>query len=335
MTEDRPLVTVVVPTYQREALLPATLDSLVALEYSPVEIIVVDDGSTDGTPALLAGYAARHPNLRVLRHDNVGQAASVNRGIAEASGAYLIVVNSDDPQPPGMLGPLVGHLEAHPEVVLVYPDWEMIDETGKLNPVTAYGESKVLTEQGIAPLADDSFTPTYLRPATAYGVSPRMRFDLTISEFTRSLAAGLELVVYDADTWRPYCHVSDISKAVMTALEASAADVSGEVFNVGHSDENYTKRMVVDVVQDAIGGTGKVTFEEGGRDPRNYRVNFDKIRDRLGYQPDVRVPQSVAAVAQAVQAGAYDDFDQRQSFYTNHTISDSALGTHPAAEGEG
>jgi len=130
VTEDRPLVTVVVPTYQREALLPATLDSLVALEYSPVEIIVVDDGSTDGTPALLAGYAARHPNLRVLRHDNVGQAASVNRGIAEASGAYLIVVNSDDPQPPGMLGPLVGHLEAHPEVVLVYPDWEMIDETG-------------------------------------------------------------------------------------------------------------------------------------------------------------------------------------------------------------
>lgn len=99
MTEDRPLVTVVVPTYQREALLPATLDSLVALEYSPVEIIVVDDGSTDGTPALLAGYAARHPNLRALRHDNVGQAASVNRGIAEASGAYLIVVNSDDPQP--------------------------------------------------------------------------------------------------------------------------------------------------------------------------------------------------------------------------------------------
>ncbi|MCB0865670.1 MAG: NAD(P)-dependent oxidoreductase [Solirubrobacterales bacterium] len=214
---------------------------------------------------------------------------------------------------------------------------EPATEESELAPVSLYAEHKVELERKILAEAQRGvdYTPTVLRISTAYGLSPRMRFDLTISEFTRTLAAGLELVVYDADTWRPYCHVSDISKAVMTALEASAADVSGEVFNVGHSDENYTKRMVVDVVQDAIGGTGKVTFEEGGRDPRNYRVNFDKIRDRLGYQPDVRVPQSVAAVAQAVQAGAYDDFDQRQSFYTNHTISDSALGTHPAAEGEG
>ena len=130
MAQGRPLVSVVVPTYQRAALLPATLDSLLALEYSPVEIIVVDDGSTDDTPLLLEGYAARHPNLTVLRHDNVGQPPSVNRGFAAANGEFLMVVNSDDPQPPGMLGPLVDHLVAHPEVVLVYPDWEMIDETG-------------------------------------------------------------------------------------------------------------------------------------------------------------------------------------------------------------
>lgn len=214
---------------------------------------------------------------------------------------------------------------------------EPATEESELAPVSLYAEHKVEIERRILAAAECGvdYTPTVLRISTAYGLSPRMRFDLTISEFTRTLAAGLELVVYDADTWRPYCHVADISKAVMTAIEAPASAVAGEVFNVGHSDENYTKRMVVDVVQEAIGGRGNVSFEEGGRDPRNYRVNFDKIRDRIGYVPDVRVPQSVAAVARAVEAGAYDDFEQRQSFYTNHTISDSALGAHPAAEGEG
>ncbi len=214
---------------------------------------------------------------------------------------------------------------------------DLATEESELAPVSLYAEHKVELERCILSESERGvdYTPTVLRISTAYGLSPRMRFDLTISEFTRTLAAGLELVVYDADTWRPYCHVSDISKAVMTALEAPAEDVAGEVFNVGHSDENYTKRMVVDVVQEAIGGTGKVSFEEGGRDPRNYRVNFDKIQNRLGYQPDVRVPQSVAAVARAVQAGAYDDFESRHGFYTNHKISDSAFGAHPAAEGEG
>ena len=147
-----------------------------------------------------------------------------------------------------------------------------------------------------------------------------MRFDLTISEFTRTLAVGDELVVYDADTWRPYCHVEDISGAVMTALDADDGLVRSEVFNVGHSDENYTKRMVVDVVQDVLGGAGIVSFEEGGRDPRNYRVNFDKIREQLGFEPQHRVPETVASLVEAIQAGVFDDFDMRPGFYTNHSV---------------
>ena len=134
--------------------------------------------------------------------------------------------------------------------------------------------------------ADWDFCPTILRIATAYGLSQRMRFDLTISEFTRTLAIGEELVVYDADTWRPYCHVDDISRAIITVLESPADDVRGEVFNVGHSDENYTKRMVVDAVQEHLGGAGSVQFTEGGVDPRNYRVSFEKIRDQLGFEPE-------------------------------------------------
>ncbi len=187
---------------------------------------------------------------------------------------------------------------------------DLATEESELSPVSLYAEHKVEIERRILAAAESGvdYTPTVLRISTAYGLSPRMRFDLTISEFTYTLAAGEELVVYDADTWRPYCHVADISKAVMTVFNASADLVAGEVFNVGHSDENYTKRMVVDVVQDAIGGAGKVSFEEGGRDPRNYRVSFEKIRERLGYEPDFRVPMSVAAVAEAVQAGSYRRF---------------------------
>ena len=214
---------------------------------------------------------------------------------------------------------------------------EPATEESELAPVSLYAEHKVELERAILSAAEAGvdYTPTVLRISTAYGLSPRMRFDLTISEFTRTLAAGEELIVYDADTWRPYCHVQDISKAVLTALEAPEADVSGEVFNVGHTDENYTKRMVVDVVQEAIGGSGRVTFEEGGRDPRNYRVDFGKIRDRLGYEPDLRVPVSVAAVAEAVQAGAFVDFPDRLGFYTNHTISPRAFDAHAAGEGDG
>ncbi len=211
---------------------------------------------------------------------------------------------------------------------------EPATEESELSPVSLYAEHKVEMEKRILAAAETGvdYTPTVLRISTAYGLSPRMRFDLTISEFTRTLAAGEELVVYDADTWRPYCHVSDIAKAVMTVLGADAPAVAGEVFNVGHSDENYTKRMVVDVVQEAIGGGGRVSFEEGGRDPRNYRVSFEKIRERLGFEPDMRVPVSVAAVAGAVRAGAYDDFAARPGFYTNHEIAASYLNA-PVATG--
>ena len=211
---------------------------------------------------------------------------------------------------------------------------EPATEESELAPLSLYAEHKVEMERRILAEAARGvhYVPTVLRISTAYGLSPRMRFDLTISEFTRTLAAGEQLIVYDADTWRPYCHVRDIAKAVMTVLDAPEDVVAGEVFNVGHSDENYTKRMVVDVVQQALGGAGSVTFEEGGRDPRNYRVSFEKIREVLGYVPDVRVPVSVAAVAAAVQAGAFVDFESRLGFYTNHTISERALG-HVASDG--
>jgi len=202
---------------------------------------------------------------------------------------------------------------------------EPATETDELAPLSLYAETKVEFEQfALSKAAGVDFCPTILRIATAYGISPRMRFDLTISEFTRTLAIGQELVVYDAETWRPYCHIADISKAIITVLESAEDQVRGEVFNVGHSDENYTKQMLVDVVLAELGG-GEVQYVEGGFDARNYRVSFDKIADRLGFAPDHRVPQAVSSLVAAVRAGVFDDADQRPDFYGNRTVRSGVI----------
>lgn len=199
---------------------------------------------------------------------------------------------------------------------------EPATEDSELAPLSLYAEAKVEFEQYVLTKRDDwsGLTPTLLRIATAYGLSPRMRFDLTISEFTRTLAIGEELLVYDADTWRPYCHVVDISRAIRLVLDSDPELVRGEVYNVGHSDENYTKRMVVDAVQEHLNGAGKLSFGDGGQDARNYRVSFDRIRDRLGFEPIHRVPETVGTLIDAIKAGAFPDVEARPNFYTNHNV---------------
>ena len=207
---------------------------------------------------------------------------------------------------------------------------EPATEESELAPLSPYAETKVEFERHVLEQAERrAICPTVLRIATAYGLSPRMRFDLTISEFTRTLTIGEELVVYDADTWRPYCHVADISRAIMAVLESDPDQVRGEVFNVGHSDENYTKRMVVETVQESLNGEGRVSFTEGGFDARNYRVSFDKIGSALGFEALERVPQTVDRLVQAIRAGVFDDVDLRPGFYGNHSIA----GVHEAADG--
>jgi len=199
---------------------------------------------------------------------------------------------------------------------------EPATEESELAPLSLYAEMKVDFERHVLQRGPEwPVCPTLLRIATAYGLSQRMRFDLTISEFTRTLAVGEELVVYDADTWRPYCHVADISRAIMAVLEAPEASVRGEVFNVGHSDENYTKRMVVDAIQEHLGGAGRVRFTEGGQDARNYRVSFGKIGELLGFEAQERVGRTAGRLIEAVRAGAFDDFEERPAFYTNRTVT--------------
>ncbi|GEL16897.1 NAD-dependent epimerase/dehydratase family protein [Pseudonocardia asaccharolytica] len=180
-------------------------------------------------------------------------------------------------------------------------------EDSELNPQSRYAQTKIEVEQYLLERATRMQTSsTVLRIATAYGLSPRMRFDLTVSQFAWELASGAELLVYDAETWRPYCHVRDIAKAIMTALMAPPEMVRAEVFNVGDNTQQFTKRMIVEEVQKHVTST-KVTYRDGDTDPRNYRVSFDKISDRLGFQMDHRVPDYIGALTAAVQAGVFPD----------------------------
>ncbi len=198
---------------------------------------------------------------------------------------------------------------------------EPADETSDLAPVSLYAEMKVDFEQFVLGRADEwNLCPTLLRIATAYGLSQRMRFDLTISEFTRTLAVGDELVVYDADTWRPYCHVRDISAAIRTVLAAEpdrcATRSSTSVTPTRTTRSAWSPRRR----WRHSTATARVSYEEGGRDPRNYRVSFEKIHDVLGFEPSHRVPETIRELVEAVRAGIFDDFDQRPGFYTNHSV---------------
>ncbi len=197
---------------------------------------------------------------------------------------------------------------------------DLATEEAELNPVSLYAETKVAMERHILNNANRAdFSATVLRFATAYGFSQRMRFDLTVSEFIRELAMGKDLLVYDENTWRPYCHVVDISRAIRTVLEADDSDVRAEVFNVGSPDENYTKKMIVEIALEC-GVPGTVRYNEGGVDPRNYRVSVDKFRDRFGFANARNVHEEAPRLIAAVQAGLFDDVDQRRNHYGNYSI---------------
>ena len=181
-----------------------------------------------------------------------------------------------------------------------------IDEDGELAPVSLYAEQKVGIEQAMLGGELNGLKPTCLRFATVYGVAPRMRFDLTVNEFTRDLWADKELEVFGEQFWRPYVHVRDAARAVRTALEAPEEKVAHEVFNVGRSGENYRKLDIVEVIQSQM-DTGKVNYVRRDEDPRDYKVSFDKVREVLGYETLMTVPDGIAEVAAALSSGAFED----------------------------
>jgi nucleoside-diphosphate-sugar epimerase len=181
-----------------------------------------------------------------------------------------------------------------------------IDEGGELAPVSLYAEQKVAVEKALLSGTTAPMAATCLRLATVYGVAPRMRFDLTVNEFTRDLWADRALEVFGEQFWRPYVHVRDAARAMEMVLSAGPERVGGEVFNVGHSDENYRKLDLVEIITGHL-GRGDVQYVERSEDPRDYKVAFEKVRDSLGFQPRMRVPDGVRELTAALDDQAFED----------------------------
>lgn len=158
---------------------------------------------------------------------------------------------------------------------------EFLDENAPTNPQTAYAKCKVLVERDVGGMADDGFSPTFLRNATAYGTSPRMRFDIVLNNLS-GLAWTTKRIAMTSDgtPWRPLVHVLDICKAIICALEAPRPAVHNQVFNVGHNEDNYRVREIAEIVGATFPGC-EVTMGPSGGDNRSYRVSFDKIHREL------------------------------------------------------
>jgi nucleoside-diphosphate-sugar epimerase len=271
------------------------------LERSGVEVIRGDIRDADARKRALAGSVAAVVHLAAIVGDpacagrpELSQAVNVEgaRGLigdARAAGIGHVVFASTCSNYGRMADPGIP-----------------IDERGELRPVSLYAEQKVAVERWLLAGGLDPTRTTCLRLATVYGVAPRMRFDLTVNEFTRDLWADRGLEVFGERFWRPYVHVRDVARAVCTVLEAEPGSVDGQVFNVGCSEENYRKLDLVRLIREHV-DAGVVSYVHRDEDPRDYRVSFEKIRRDTGFQAEMTVPDGIRELVSALASGAFSD----------------------------
>ena len=168
-----------------------------------------------------------------------------------------------------------------------------VNEDTPLESLSLYSETKIKSESYILDSKEENFEPCVLRFATAYGISPRMRFDLLVQEFIRDALIDKKISIFGPNHWRPLVHVDDIASACITAIENSS-NISGEVYNVGDNEQNYTKKNLAELVQKYIPSTIEIT--ESKQDLRNYRVSFDKIRNKLNFKVSKTVEDGISEI---------------------------------------
>jgi len=197
---------------------------------------------------------------------------------------------------------------------------ELADENFELTPLSLYAKAKVSNEKYLISKKNKvDYTGVVLRFSTAFGLSPRMRFDLSISEFVKEMYDGKELEVYDEHTWRPYCHVRDFARLLDIVISSEKEKVNFEVFNAGGDINNSTKKMLIDEIISHL-PNAKVTYSANGNDPRNYKVSFKKVKETLGFEPEYSVKYGVKELIEALDLGLYSDSKENKNKYGNYNI---------------
>lgn len=192
------------------------------------------------------------------------------------------------------------------------PGEKLLNEDSELNPVSLYAKLKVKFEKYVLESETrKDFVPTVLRFATAYGLSPRIRFDLTVNEFSKEVALERELVIFGEQFWRPYCHVEDLANACILAMESESAKVNHKVFNVGDSNENYQKKMIADEIL-KFAPQAKIKYIHKDEDPRDYKVDFSRIKNELGFKVSRTVPEGLREIYSIVKNGIIKNPDSKQ-----------------------
>ena len=170
---------------------------------------------------------------------------------------------------------------------------------------TKYEEYKLENEKYLlSKKGKVNYSGVILRFATAFGLSDRMRFDLTISQFTRDLYMKKELLVFDENTWRPYCHVNDFARLIELVFKAKKELIDFEIFNAGGTDNNYTKKMIVEALLEKIPNC-HINYNQNDSDPRNYRVDFTKVKKQLNFTPKYNLNFGIEELLAAFEKGKY------------------------------
>jgi len=184
----------------------------------------------------------------------------------------------------------------------------IVDEKNDVNPLSLYAETKILSEQYVLDSKNENFEPCVLRFATAFGISPRMRFDLLLQEFIRDAVIDKKISVYGPDYWRPLIHVDDIANACIATINGSRELISGEIYNVGDNNQNHTKLELAKMVQKYIPET-KIEIQESKKDLRNYKVSFDKITNNLRFKITKTVEEGIQEIVDKIQNNQLDPID--------------------------